>query len=325
MPPVADKLVILFLAANPADTDPLKLDEELRAIDQELRKTAFRDRFDLRSHWAVRYGDLQELLLRYQPHIVHFSGHGSAAGEIILKNQDGSQYPVPPDALASLFAILKDNIRCVVLNACYTQVQAEGIAVAIECVIGMRRAVPDASAIEFAAGFYLGLGFGRSVKTAFDLGCNRIGLASGSVQRHLKLAQAEQDNFASDTIPCLIALRTDPAGIVLVNSAAAAGVTPTPISPGSGARLTRLTGAQFKQFQDALLSAFDADSLREMVKIQLEENLDNVTKNSSLRTVVFELIDWAQRTGNLDRLLDGALTAVPGSSDLQNLATTLRG
>ena len=92
----------------------------------------------------------------------------------------------------------------------------------------MQRAVPDQSAIEFAAGFYLGLGFGSSVKTAFDLGCNRIGLASGSVQRHLKPVQTEQGNTASDTIPCLIALRTDPAGIVLVDAAPPVTPTPTP-------------------------------------------------------------------------------------------------
>ena len=48
-----DKLTILFLAANPLDTDSLLLDEEVRAIDEALGKTAYRDRFDLRSHWAL--------------------------------------------------------------------------------------------------------------------------------------------------------------------------------------------------------------------------------------------------------------------------------
>ena len=58
------------------------------------------------------------------------------AGEIILTDGTDTSQPVTADALADLFAILKDNVRCVVLNACYTQVQAEGIATSIECVIG---------------------------------------------------------------------------------------------------------------------------------------------------------------------------------------------
>ncbi len=41
---------------------------------------------------------------------------------------------VPADALSSLFSLLKDDIRCVVLNACYSADQAEAIAQEIDCV-----------------------------------------------------------------------------------------------------------------------------------------------------------------------------------------------
>src|SRR5262245_42609469 len=98
--------------------------------------TEYRDRFDLRVHGAVHYSDLQELLLRYRPHIVHFSGHGSQDSQIILQSDNGA-HPVSADALSSLFTILKDNLRCVVLNACYSAEQAQSIAVHIDCVIGM--------------------------------------------------------------------------------------------------------------------------------------------------------------------------------------------
>ena len=179
MPPTPDKLTILFLAANPRATTPLQLDEEVRAVDAALRKADYGSRFDLRSHWAVRTGDLQELLLRYEPHIVHFSGHGSEAGEIVLEAGDGGIAAVPPQALAGLFAILRDNVRCVVLNACYSARQAQAIAEHIDCVVGMTRAIKDDAAISFATAFYRGVGFGRSVKTAFDLGCNEIGLTGG--------------------------------------------------------------------------------------------------------------------------------------------------
>jgi len=170
------KVKVLFLAANPKDTDPLRLDEEIRSIDLALQQAEFRDIFDIKQHWAVRVTDLQGYLLRHQPDIVHFSGHGSAVSEILLEDNNGNSRPVSPRALSQLFSILKDNIRCVVLNACYSESQAQAIAKHIDCVIGMSNAIGDEAAISFAAAFYRALGYGRSVQAAFDLGCVQIDL-----------------------------------------------------------------------------------------------------------------------------------------------------
>jgi len=76
-------LKILFLAANPEDTVRLRLDEEVRSIDEALRKTEFRKQFEIVQHWAVRIDDVLECLLRHQPDLVPFSGHGSGANGII--------------------------------------------------------------------------------------------------------------------------------------------------------------------------------------------------------------------------------------------------
>jgi hypothetical protein len=352
---MADKLTVLFLAANPEDTDQLKLDEEMRAIDLALRESTFRDRFDLRSAWALRYGDLQALLLRHEPHIVHFSGHGSERGEIAVKSESGAARLVPPEALAGLFEILKDNIRCVVLNACYSEVQAVEIAKVIDCVVGMERAVSDSAAIDFAAGFYLGLGYGRSVKTAFDMGRNRIGLAGGT----------------DGAIPKLLAPNIDAAKLVLVNAASGKPVdkqadksaeaptasapstsnsaggdfistvvgagaqnvavgkniqqTVNPAAPGAAGKLpSKLSGRQYAEFQAAVLSAYNLDSLRQMVRVELDTNLDAVAGGANLGTVIFNLIDWAQRTGRLPQLIQGALDGQPDNTDLQTFVTNLR-
>lgn len=167
---------ILFLAANPSDITRLRLDEEIRAIDQVLRQTEFRDRFEIEQHWAVRVSDIQGLLLRHEPDIVHFSGHGSKAGEIVLEDNSGTSRPVSARALSQLFFILKNNIRCVVLNACYSERQAKAIAQHVDCTIGMSNSIGDLAAIGFATAFYQALGYGKTVKTAFDLGCLQIDL-----------------------------------------------------------------------------------------------------------------------------------------------------
>ena len=189
---------ILFLAANPAGTAPLQLDEESRQVDQALRATDFGQAFDLRQHWAARYSDLQELLLRYQPEIVHFSGHGSRAGELLLQDDRGQSHPLSAAALGRLFELLQDNVRCIVLNACYSWVQAQAIASHIDAVVGMSRAITDGAAREFAAAFYQALGYGRSVATAYGLACNRIDLA----------------NLPEADTPKLLALRVDAGEIV---------------------------------------------------------------------------------------------------------------
>lgn len=167
---------ILFLAANPLDTDPLRLDEEIRAIDEALRKAEFRDRFDIEQHWAVRVKDLQAHLLRHKPQIVHFSGHGSTSSEIVLEDSSGIGQPVSGRALSTLFGLLKDEIRCVVLNTCYSERQAKAIAKHIDCVIGMSESIGDSTAISFAAAFYQALGFGKDIETAFRLGCAQVDL-----------------------------------------------------------------------------------------------------------------------------------------------------
>jgi hypothetical protein len=111
-----------------------------------------------------------KLLLIHRPQIVHFSGHGSSSEEIILVNENGEPKPVSNDALKALFLTLKDNVQIVLLNACFSQPQANALIEVIDCAIGMSKAIGDKAAIVFAASFYRGIGFGRSVQTSFELG-----------------------------------------------------------------------------------------------------------------------------------------------------------
>lgn len=167
---MAEKTRILFLAANPKDTNALRLDEEIREIQARIRAADFRDHFDLASRWAVRPDDLLQALNEVRPHVVHFSGHGSKAAELILEDRDGKAMPVSEAALVALFRTLKDNIRLVLLNACHSEAQAKAISGEIECTVGMNQAVGDEAAVTFAAWFYGALAFGRSVGEAFEQG-----------------------------------------------------------------------------------------------------------------------------------------------------------
>lgn len=171
---VTDQIKILFLSANPTDISRLRLDKEVREVDEKIRLGEFRDQLALIPHFAVRPGDLQQTLLRHQPHILHFSGHGSKTHGIVLEDDSGHTKPVSPAALAALFTAIRDNLRVVLLNACYSSVQAAVITQTVDFTIGMREEIGDRSAIVFSAAFYRGLAFGRSVQESFDLGVGAL-------------------------------------------------------------------------------------------------------------------------------------------------------
>jgi CHAT domain-containing protein len=166
---MSNKIKVLFLAANPLDTSPLRLGAEAREIDEQLELGSARSRFKLLQHWALRPSDLQRVLLKHKPHIVHFSGHGSRAQEIVLENAAGKSCSVNRRAVANLFRILQDNVRLVVLNACFSRAQAAALMNKVDYTIGTKKAVGDQAAIIFAGAFYRALAFGRSVREAFEL------------------------------------------------------------------------------------------------------------------------------------------------------------
>ena len=70
---------ILVLASNSQGTDQLRLDKEIRAIEDAFRSGEKRERFTIVSRVAVKIGDLQSFLRREKPRIVHFCGHGSGS------------------------------------------------------------------------------------------------------------------------------------------------------------------------------------------------------------------------------------------------------
>jgi hypothetical protein len=189
------KIKVLFLAANPDYTSPLLLGEEVRRIEAEVRASEWRDALEFVSKWSVQPDDLQRALLEHRPQILHFSGHGSPAGDLLLEpgmeatqpascGRDrelmaGGSLPAPVSlsVLVGLIRTLKDNLRIIVLNACFSESQAAALAECVDGAIGVRAEIGDRAALIFSAAFYRAIGYGRSVQVAFDLGINAMQLA----------------------------------------------------------------------------------------------------------------------------------------------------
>ena len=66
-------------------------------------------------------------MLNESPQIVHFSGHGEGRSGLYFEDEVGNAKLVTGSALGSLFKLFaqESNIECVVLNGCYSEVQAK--------------------------------------------------------------------------------------------------------------------------------------------------------------------------------------------------------
>ncbi len=163
-----EKIRVLFFAANPRDQEQLRLDEEVRDITQQIRLSEYRDSVELHSRWAVRTSDLLQALNEHKPRIVHFSGHGSNENEIVFLDADGNSKPVTEEGIAAFIAVGADHVRVVFFNTCYSRAQAQAAVRHVDVAIGMVDSIGDDAARVFAAQFYSAIGFGYSVKRAFD-------------------------------------------------------------------------------------------------------------------------------------------------------------
>ena len=164
---------ILILSANPIGTSRLRVDEEVRDIEEGLQRSKYRDRFKVDQKGAMRLRDLRRVLLDYEPQILHFTGHGELNG-LLVEDKQGFGIHVPPRALTDLLRLLSNRVECILLNACYSDNQADTINKYIKYVIGIPREIKDKAALEFAVGFYDALGAGKPVDEAYKFGCNAI-------------------------------------------------------------------------------------------------------------------------------------------------------
>jgi serine/threonine protein kinase len=170
---------ILFLAANPKDTDRLHLKKEFDCVKDSIRKSDQCSVFDIVMEDHVNAADLHRHLFNYKPRIVHFSGHGNLNGEPVFVDKNDLSAPVSQQALVDLFKTINQNdrlVQCMVLNACWSEELASRLAEFVPCVVGMTSAIADKSAIAFATGFYQAIGFGWNVQSAVDFGKDQIRL-----------------------------------------------------------------------------------------------------------------------------------------------------
>jgi CHAT domain-containing protein len=144
---------------------------------------------------AVTRRALQDTLRRWQPHLLHYIGHGyfdepnvagRAEGGLLLARETASGRYEPDPVSATELAVLFDGgrLRLALLNACRTGQAAGGVAAALvkaclPLVVGMQADVPDGVAVTFAGAFYRALADGWPVEAAVAEGRRLLALEEG--------------------------------------------------------------------------------------------------------------------------------------------------
>ncbi len=182
-----ENISVLYVAANPGSVVSTHVDRELREIQEKAQLSALRERFDFRFVAAARLADLRRALLESAPRVVHFAGHSTENGAILLEGASGSPDPVNATDLAQLLALFQGKIQCVIFNMCHSGEYAQELAMQVPYVIGIPGEISDELAIAFSVGFYQGLGSGRSIPFSFEVAINSMKLSGDVEEGSVKL------------------------------------------------------------------------------------------------------------------------------------------
>jgi tetratricopeptide (TPR) repeat protein len=80
----------------------------------------------------------------------------------------------PEKLIAELFRLHSKSIKCIILNGCYSEVQAREIVQHIDFVIGINQDLEHTNVISFLNEFYYHLGSGRTIRDSYDAGYNLL-------------------------------------------------------------------------------------------------------------------------------------------------------
>jgi hypothetical protein len=181
---------ILILSSTPRDMAPLRVHEEVREIEDAVRRARRRDEYQVVVRLGVRARDVHRALLEHRPAIVHFAGHGRGELGVVLEDDSGDALVVSGSDLAHVLGLFAHEIECVLLNACHSEAQIDSIARHIRYVIGMYQGLHDRAAVTFAGAFYEALASGESVPFAYELACGAVSVNGLGVDQVAALASA---------------------------------------------------------------------------------------------------------------------------------------
>lgn len=190
------KLDVLYSTANPNAASPLRVEAEMRQVQEEVRGSRLRDNIALHYRPAANLKSIQDGLNDLSPDIVHFSGHGSRTGVAVdhamVKPLSGKM--VSFDLLAKAIKAVDNPPQVVVLNSCQSAGAKSAFLPPAKALVVMGDSISDLAATAFAAQFYAAIASGQSLQAAFDQGVVAVAAVSLAEEKTPQLLVAEGVN-----------------------------------------------------------------------------------------------------------------------------------
>lgn len=212
------KKTILFFAANPEDTERIRFDKEIRDIYRALNNGSVTYTFI--AELAVRFADIRRAMYRHRPFIVHFSGHGTDAGGIVLEDEHSNSMQVDSEHLARFFEMFQP-IDCLILSSCNSQINASAFLGPARYVVGMGPNVEDKFALKFSEAFYEAIAQSINITEAYETSCISLEI-EGCPQESLPVLQfydrsVDSDHHSESKYPPVVTFDGKPSDVALAS------------------------------------------------------------------------------------------------------------
>jgi hypothetical protein len=113
----------------------------------------------------------------------------------VLQTLSRNSYVVAANDLAELLGLLRESIRCVVINTCWSAEQAQQIAEKVGCVVCITGPIDDDTAIVFSKVFYSSLAYQDiGVGKAFSLALNDLRMGHFPNADQFQLVTSKETN-----------------------------------------------------------------------------------------------------------------------------------
>lgn len=166
------RLVVLYLTASPDPNEALRVDAEVRKVQQAIRSSIHRDKIVIEYRPAADIRSILDGLNDLRPRIVHFSGHSNASG-LAMDNISVTvpgYVDLPFALLGQALHATDDPPDVVVLNSCESSAAKDEILKSSKVLVSMRSVISDAAAVAFACQFYAAIASKQPVEKAFYQG-----------------------------------------------------------------------------------------------------------------------------------------------------------
>ncbi|MGC1396185.1 MAG: tetratricopeptide repeat-containing serine protease family protein [Coleofasciculaceae cyanobacterium] len=175
---------ILMLSANPKNPKTERRKKEIEKITNALGRATLKRRekhknptlFDEpHDKLDIKADKLDEELSAIKPWIIQISGSANGIEGLTRESDSGrATSKTPEKSIADLFEFHAKSVQCIILNGCYSDVQAREIVQYIDFVIGINQDLEESKVLKFLDDFYFYIGSERTIIDSYQRSCHHL-------------------------------------------------------------------------------------------------------------------------------------------------------